>query len=108
MVAFPFEVGNAEGDEVLLVRHVTLRVVQHLAFEEAHGVVVADRAFEQALGVVRRAWRDNLQARNMGQPRFERLRVLRGQLQRGAVRSTKDDRHVVLPATHIQHLRRRV
>ena len=37
-----------------------------------------------------------------------RLRVLRRELQRGAVRPAEDDRHLVLAARHVEHLRRGV
>ena len=40
----------------------------------------------------------------MREPRLERLRVLRRQLQRGAVRAAENDRHVELAARHVEQL----
>ena len=93
---------------ILLLGHFALGVVEHLALEEAHRVVVANRALEQALRVVRRARRDDLEARDVREPRLERLRVLRRELQRGAVRAAEHDRDVVLAARHVEQLRGRV
>ena len=95
------EVGDTDRNEVFLVRHLTLDVIQHLALEEAHRIVVANRALEQALGIVRRAWRDDLEAGDMGEPGLERLRVLGGQLEGSAIRPAKYDRHIVLTTAHI-------
>ena len=105
MVALALEVGLAERDEVLLVGHLALGVVEHLALEHADRVVVADRALEQPLRVVRRAGRDDLEAGDVREPALPRLRVLRGELQRGAVRAAEHDRHLVLAARHVEHLR---
>ena len=52
--------------------------VEHLVLEEDHRVVVADGLDEQALGVVGRRGHDDLQPRDVGEDRVQRLRVLRG------------------------------
>ena len=79
-------------DEVVVVGDLALHVVEHLALDEDDRVVVADRGLEQALGVGGRGGRHDLQAGDVRVRRFERLRVLRGQLQRRARRSAEDDR----------------
>src|SRR2546428_6167117 len=43
----PLDVRAADRDEVLAFRHLTLEVVQHLALEHDHGVVVPDRRSEE-------------------------------------------------------------
>ena len=96
----------ADRNQILLVGHFALDVVEHLAFEKAHRVVVPNRRLEQPLGVVGRAGRDHLDARDVREPGLERLRVLRRQLQRGAVGTAKHDRDVELAARHVEHLRR--
>src|SRR5687767_12551964 len=96
VVTFPLQVRLSNGDDVLLVRHVALDVVQHLPLEKDHGVVVANRALEQPLGVVRRARRNNLESGDVRQPGLEGLRVLRRELQRRAVRPAEDDGDVEL------------
>ena len=68
VLALALELGLAERDDVLVVRHFALGVVEHLAFEEAHRVVVADGGLEQSLGVVRRAGRDHLEAGDVREP----------------------------------------
>ena len=80
MVAFALEIGHTDRHQVVLVRHLALGVVEHLALEEAHRVVVANRALQQSLRIVWRTGRNDLETRHVGEPRLEGLRVLRRQL----------------------------
>src|SRR5258708_7358807 len=108
VAAFALELRLADRNEVFLIRDLAFGVVEHLALEDEHRVVVADGALEQPLGVVRRPRRHDLHAWHMGQPGLERLRMLGAQLQRRAVWPAEYDGTVVLSARHVQHLRRRV
>src|SRR2546421_340475 len=69
----PLDVRAADRDEVLAFRHLTLEVVQHLALEHDHGVVVPDRRLQEALRVRRRRGGHDLQPRDVGQPGVPRL-----------------------------------
>ena len=77
VVALAHDVGLAERDRVRLLGHVALERVEHLVLEEDHRVVVADRLDQQALGVVGVRRHDDLQPRDVGEDRVQRLRVLR-------------------------------
>jgi hypothetical protein len=68
VIAFALQVGDAEGNDVFLLRNLALGVVQHLTLEHHDRVVVANRAFQEALRVVRRAWTHDLEAGNVRQP----------------------------------------
>src|SRR5216117_3747752 len=94
--------------ELGIVRHLALHVVERLGLDEDHRVVVADRSFQQALGVHRRGGADDFEPRHVVEVHLHRLRVLRGELVRGAAGTADDERHVVLAARHVVELRRRV
>src|SRR3989475_10244965 len=72
------DVCASDRNDVLSVGNVALQVVQHLALEHDHRIVVADRGLEEPLGIGRRRGRDDLETRDMGEPALPRLRVLRG------------------------------
>ena len=108
VVAFAFEVGDAQRHDVLAIGDLALRVVEHLALQHEHRVVIANGALEQALGVCRGARRDDLESGDVHEPGLPRLGVLCRQLQRRAVGSAEHERHRELPTRHVQHLRRRV
>jgi hypothetical protein len=108
VVALTLELGHAERDHELLVRHLALDVVEHLALDEDHRVVVADGALEQALGVGRRAGRHHLEPRDVGVPRLERLRVLRASCSAAPPGPAEHHRHRELAARHVEHLGGRV
>jgi hypothetical protein len=52
--AFALYIGDAEGDQVFLLRHRGLVLVHQLVFEDHDRVVVADRGLHQPLGLVGR------------------------------------------------------
>ena len=56
--------------------HLAAREVEQFVLDKNDGIVLADRAREQALGVVRCGRRDHDQTRHLCEPRFETLRVL--------------------------------
>src|SRR5207247_1456965 len=62
----------------------------------------------QTLGVRRRRRRYHLEARDVTQPAFPRLRVLRAELEGRAIRPPEHDRNGELAARLVQQLRRRV
>jgi hypothetical protein len=70
-------------DGIGLVRNLALHVVSALCSKK-NRVVVADRGAKKALGVVRRGRDDDLEARNVGEERVERLAVLAGRPRAGA------------------------
>jgi hypothetical protein len=76
VAAFAFHVSLAQGDDVLAFGYLALGVIQHLAFDEYHGVVVPDGAFEQPLGIGRCRGHNHLEAGNVTVPALERLGVL--------------------------------
>src|SRR5712664_471132 len=98
------DVRTSDRDNVLAVGDVALQIVQHLALEHDDRIVVADRGLEEPLGIGRRRWRDDLETGDVREPAFPRLRVLRGELECGAVRAAEHDRQGHLPARHVQHL----
>ena len=108
VLAGPLDVGLADRHDVLALGHLPLDVVQHLALEHDHGVVVADRRLEQAFGVGGRGRRHDLEAGDMTQPALPRLRVLRPELEGRPVRAPEHDRDRELPARLVQDLGRRV
>jgi hypothetical protein len=103
-----FHVGLAQRYDVLSLRHLALGVVEHLAFDEDHRVVVPDGALEQTLRVGWRGRHDDLESRNVGVPALERLGVLRGQLQGSSARSAEHRRYPDLAVGHVAHLGGRV
>ena len=80
--------GRAERHRVVRVRHVAPDGAVHLlVLEEQHRVVVADRRAEQAPGVGRGRGDDHLQARDVGEERLHRLRVVQRAVDAAAVRA---------------------
>ena len=63
-----------------------------LVLEEQDRVVVADRALQQALAVVRGARDDDLQAGDVEEQRLDALRVVQAAVHAGAERRSEDDR----------------
>src|SRR5512135_3730974 len=86
-------VGPPQRNQVLAVRDLALQVVEHLAFDEDHRVVVPDGALEQPLGVRRRRRHHDLEARDVGVVALECLGVLGRQLEGGAAGPAEDGRH---------------
>src|SRR6266850_6538785 len=98
-------VGLAERDQVLARRHLTFRAVEELVLEEDDRVVVADRGCEETFRVGGRRRHHDLEARDMREPRLERLRVLRRVAAARPALRTHDHRHPSLPAEHEAVLR---
>ena len=84
--------------------HRPFQLVHHFVFEEDHGIVVADSAFEQTLGIVGRGGNDDFQSGNMAQPGVQALAVLRGGAARGAEGCPQDHRHFEFAAGHVVDL----
>src|SRR5688572_28013179 len=61
VISFALQVGDAERDDVIILGHLALGVVQHLALEDDHRVRVADRGLEQPLRIVWRPRADDLE-----------------------------------------------
>ena len=82
--------------------------VERLVLDEDDGVGIGDRAREQSRGVARPARHHDLQARHVGEPALEALRVLRAAaVARPALRA-QHERHRQLPAGHEVRLGRAV
>ena len=73
VLADPFDVSQADRDEVFIVRHLSLHVVQQLPFDEHDRVFVPNRALEKAQRVGRRGRRAHLETGNVGVPRIRHL-----------------------------------
>ncbi len=69
VIAFAPDTGLAEGNgEIIHLGHVEGLAVEDLVFKEDDRVRVADRGFQQALGVGCRIGLNDVQARNAGVP----------------------------------------
>src|SRR5690606_32682607 len=73
-----------------------------------HWIGIADRGFEQALGIGRGPRAYDLEAGDMGIPAREALRMLRGDAGRGTVATAEHDRASHLSAGHVERLGGRV
>jgi len=104
--ALALDVGLAERDEVFAGGHRSLGAVQQLVLDEHDRVVVADRRRKEPLRVRRRGRHHDLQPGHVGEPRLERLGVLRGIAAAGAALRADDERHARLAAEHEPVLRR--
>ena len=93
MFAFALEVRLADRNHVLVLGHFALGVVEHLAFEEEHGIVVANGGFEQPLRVVRRRRRHHFQAGPVNEPRFRILRMVEATANVASAWRSHDNRH---------------
>ena len=71
-----FDVGPANGKGVLSFRDQTFTFIKQLVFHEADRVGIANGTQEQALGVIRCAGIDDLDARDVDQEALQRLGVL--------------------------------
>ena len=60
MIALALQLSDSDRDDVLSLGHFALDVVEHLALEEHHRVVVANSGLEQSLRIGRSAGRANL------------------------------------------------
>mmetsp|Transcript_14404 Transcript_14404/g.51208 ORF Transcript_14404/g.51208 Transcript_14404/m.51208 type:complete len:421 (+) Transcript_14404:49-1311(+) len=106
------DLGLADGQhKVVFLRLVRERegdAVEELVFEEDDGVGVADGGLEQALCVLGVPRRHDLEARHLGKPRCEALRVLGADARRGAVGAAEDDGAAEVAVGHVRLLRGRV
>ncbi len=96
--------GEAEWDDVLSLRHLAFQVVEHLALDEHHRIVVANGALEQAFGVGGRRRHHDFESGNVGVIGLEGLGVLGPELERGAAGAAEHRRHAHLAAGHVAHL----
>ena len=77
VVALPADLGRPDWHDVIIFREIVFQgAVCLLVLEVDHGVGVADRGFQHALGVVGRRRRDDLEAGDVREQRFDRLRVV--------------------------------
>ncbi len=96
--------GLAERDRVVGLWDIPAdRAVHLLVLEEQDRVVVPDRGPEETGGVVRGRGHHDLQTRDVGEERLDRLGVIQGPVDAAAIRSA--DRHrdaiaVVAPVAH--------
>ena len=104
VLALALDVRLAEGDDIVLLRHLALAHIERLVFEEGDRVGAADRGLHQALGVIGRAGRRHLEARHMHEPGFHDLRMLGRDQPGGAAGQADDDGHARLSAGHVAHL----
>jgi hypothetical protein len=97
-----------DRDRLDLLRHLFLEAVERAVLEDDHGIVVVDRARQQAAHVGRRRGEDDLQPRHVDEPRLELLRVLGARAPAGAALRADRQRHLQLPARHVAVLGRLV
>ena len=97
-----------EIDRPRVGRELALHVVERLVLEDQHGIGLPQRGGEHAVAVVDGRGRDDGDAWDMRVPTLEAVRVLCRQLLAAAGRHADDDRHVELPARHVQQGGRRV
>lgn len=98
----------AQRDRSRVLRQVPLGGVQRLVLDEDDGVGVVDGGAQKAVGVGGVARADDAQARNVGEPRLQALRVLRPGADARAVGRAQDHRHRTLAAEHEPRLGRLV
>ena len=105
-----------EGDVVSLAAHFcslnvdrssiggqgALAVVERRPFKDEDGIGIVEGRGEHAAGVLEGGGGEHLQARDVGVPPFEAVRVLGSELVAPARRHADDDRHVELAAGHVQ------
>ena len=106
--AGPLDVGDAEVDGVLLLRHRPFGHVEQLVLDEDHRVVVADGARQQALGVVRRRRHGHLEAGDVVEQGLQALRVLGGDAVPHTALGAQDQGHRALASGHEPELGRLV
>ncbi len=80
------------------LRDLALRPVETAMFDEDDRVIVADGGFEHALGVARIGRHDDFEPGDVGEPRFEALRVVRAHGAADAALHTDGQRDLKLPA----------
>ena len=100
--AFDFALAKLYGSR--LIANFAFNAVQNLVFEKDHGVVVADGADEQALGVCRGGGDAYLDAGNVHEPCFKALGVLGRSAHASALGHAQHHGHLGLAAEHVVHL----
>jgi hypothetical protein len=100
----PLHLRAAQGQGVLLFGHRPLGPVQKLLLEEHHRVVVADRGFQQSLGVVGGGRDDHLEAGHVAHPGLHALRMLGRRAGPRAPGGAQHHGHGRLPAELVAHL----
>jgi len=104
VVALADDIRLPERDGVTALQDVPLQSVEPLVLAEDHRVGVPDRLDEQALGVVRGARADDLEATNVREERRQRLQVLRRCAKPGADHRPDDDWGLGLASKHVAEL----
>jgi len=102
--AFTLYITLAQLDGGCLVAYFALDAVQNLVFEKDHGVVVANGADKQALGVSRGGGNAYLDAGNVHEPGLKALRMLGGCADPSALGHAQHHGHLGLAAKHVVHL----
>jgi hypothetical protein len=90
----------SDRDRLRSVRNLLLSEVERLVLDEHHRIRFGDRGLEQPGGIRRVAWHHDLQARDVGEPGLEALRVLRGAARPSAALSPQHQRDPELSAGH--------
>ena len=99
------DVRDADRHFVRAFRYLALQAERHLVHHDEHRIVVARGRDDAALDVVRRRRHHDLQTGQVREPRFEALRVLRGEARAGARHREHRDRQRRAAAEHEAHLR---
>src|SRR6185437_4636433 len=100
--------GGSDLDAVITLGYLSLGVVQREVFQQDHGIIVADRGGEQALGVGWGGRSEHFEAGYVRVPDLQVLRVGGGQLLSATTWSADHQRHADLTAERRVHLRRMV
>ena len=104
ILALAHDVRLADGDFVGLFRHHAAVGQRHLVHHREHRIVVPRRGDQETLGVIGRGRRNDLQARQVAEPRFQALGVLRGQVPAAPGHGYHRDGQLGGAAEHVAHL----
>ena len=73
VAAVALDLGDAERDQLLAVRHLPRDAIEPAVLEDEHGVGIADRGLQQAAHVGGRGRDADLQAGRLDKPEAQRL-----------------------------------
>ena len=103
-VAAELYICDADRDRVFLLRYVaTNETVGTLVFQKYCGIVVADGALEQALGIIRRRGRDDFEAGRMAEEGLGALGVVEPTADPSTLRGPQHERYVQLSCGAVSH-----
>src|SRR3972149_4738300 len=99
--ARPLDVGAAEGDRVILLRHVTLDVHQPGMVDEHSRIVALDRAAYQPFDVIGAGRHHDFETGGIPQHRLRTVAVLGGATASQSMQNVVDDRYAKRAVGHV-------